>query len=335
MKATNPKTILEKATPLPKPFDPLTPTIFHEPWWLDAASGGCWEEVTVSSGGRTVGRFPFVRKDRLGFRALLAPGLTHFLGPAVDEGNGGTVSRNLRRGEITRDLIEKLPPFGFFDQNCHRGIPDALPFTQKDFSVFAFFTYEIAPAAEDKIWKGMRDKTRNVIRRAQEQTDLIDLEPAAFRALYDANLEKRGKAFNYMFHDHALPAMEAALHRGRGRVLGAQDKSGRTLAAIFYIWDDQTTYYLVTTRTPDAHSGVVSRLIWEAIRESAAHGRIFDFDGVGTNGSVLFYTAFGGEVRPRYCIQRSTPIYSAIRFSLLQSRAIKGRLEAFRARLLG
>ncbi len=42
----------------------------------------------------------------------------------------------------------------------------------------------------------MRDKTRNVIRRAQEKTELFDVEPDAFCALYEANLQNRGKHSN-------------------------------------------------------------------------------------------------------------------------------------------
>ena len=183
-----------KKVALPHPVkDPLVPTIFHEPWWLEAASGGQYEEVTVNSGGRTMGRLPFVRRKSLGFTICEPPELTHFLGPAVDEGNGGTVSRNLRRGEITRELIEKLPAFHHFTQWLHRGIPDALPFVQHNFTVEAVFTYEVAPGPEQAIWRNMRDKTRNVIRRAQEQTELVDLEPAAFSALYDANLQRKGQ----------------------------------------------------------------------------------------------------------------------------------------------
>jgi hypothetical protein len=66
----NPHHAPVRATPLHRSRDPLTPTIFHEPWWLEAASGGQYEEVTVSSGGRTVGRLPFVRRKSLRFTHL-------------------------------------------------------------------------------------------------------------------------------------------------------------------------------------------------------------------------------------------------------------------------
>ncbi len=314
------------------PRDPLVPTIFHESWWLEAATGGRYEEVVVRSGGRTVGRLPYVRKSRLGFTSFIPPEMTHFLGPAVDEGTGNVESRNQTRNEITLELIGKLPPFGYFYQQLHRGVPDTLPFIQHGFTTELLFTYEVMPAPEETIWKGMRDKTRNVIRRAQEKTGLMDIEPAAFCAFYEANLQDRGKHSNYMFGPDAQFLLETAVQRGRGRVLGARDESGTVLAAIFYVWDDEVTYYMLTTRAHDTHSGVVSRLIWEAMRDSAAHGRIFDFDVVGTAGSVLFYTAFGGEVRPRYLVRRITPAYSIMQSSLLRSRRMAESLRSLYAR---
>jgi hypothetical protein len=89
---------------------------------------------------------------------------------------------------------------------------------------------------------------------------------------------------------------------------------------IFYVWDAAVTYYMLTTRTRDSHNGVVSMLLWEAMRESAAKGRVFDFGGIGTIGSVLFYSAFGGEVRQRFVAERWTPLYRIARFAVPRLR---------------
>jgi lipid II:glycine glycyltransferase (peptidoglycan interpeptide bridge formation enzyme) len=259
--------------------------------------------------------------------------MTHFLGPAVDEGNGSAESRNMRRNEITMDLIRKLPRFGYFYQQFHRGIPDTLPFIQHGFTTELLFTYEVMPAPEETIWRNMRDKTRNVIRRAQEKTELFDVEPDAFCALYEATLQNRGKHSNYMFGPDARFLLATALERRRGRLLGARDENGAVLAAICYVWDDQVSYYMLTTRAHDTHNGVVSQLIWEAMRDSAARGLIFDFDVVGTAGSVLFYTAFGGDVRPRYLVKRITPTYSAMQTSLVNARRMAENLRSLWGRM--
>ena len=300
--------------------DPLAPTIFHEPWWLDAATQGQWEEVTVSLGGQTVGRLPFRRKRRLGMTACEMPDLVHFLGPAINEGSGGSGTRALRREQITRELIHVMPRLDHFSQRFHGGVPDTLPFLHEGYQTTVGFTIELAPAPEEVLWRRLRDKTRNVIRRAQEQTHIVDLEPDEFSSFYEDNLRVRGRV-NHMFSSATGTAVfKAAVERQRGRLLASKTKPGSVTAAIFFVWDDRASHYLLTTRTPDAHNGCVSLLIWEAVRASAAQGRIFDFGGVGSRGASLLYAGFGGEVRPRYQVNRTSFRYAVARDAFVFAR---------------
>ncbi len=49
-------------------------TIFHEPWWLEAATQSNYREVTVESGGNLQGRLPYFERSRVpGFRVLGMP----------------------------------------------------------------------------------------------------------------------------------------------------------------------------------------------------------------------------------------------------------------------
>lgn len=318
----------------PKPIandarrDPLIPTIFHEPWWLEAASRGRYEEVTVRSGDRDVGRLPYLRERRLGMHECILPDLTPFLGPAVDEGEGRAVQRLIRRRRIIHELLDKLPPHSRFRQRLHGGSADALPFLEYRFSSDAEYTYEIAPAPCEALWVNVRDTTRRVVRRAGERSTLIDIEPSLFQHLYETNLRRRGKTFNYMWDNGATPLFEAAIARGRGRLLAARDAAGRIGAGIFFAWDHRTTYLLLSTRSPGAHSGLMSLLIWEAIKQSAAVGRVFDFGGVGTQGSFLFYAGFGGEATPRIVVQQASPIFRMADLTMRKMRSASGKLIA-------
>ena len=284
-------------------FDPVTPTVFHEPWWLDAASDGNYREVTVTNGGKVVGRLPFTIA-RMPARCTLCemPELTHFLGPAIDPGAGAPANRALKRDGILRELLEKLPEFTGFYQKFHRELSDALMFQEAGYRTAVQFTYEIEPAAEAEMWAAMRDKTRNVIRRGLEQYKVFDFEdPAAFAEMYDVNLKKRGLENHYR---RIRPVCEAALAANQGRIIAARDASGETVAAIFYVWDARAGYYLLTTRNSNAANNAVSMLIWHGIQDCASRGLVFDFDGVATSGSRVFYTGFGGRIVPRYVVYR-------------------------------
>ncbi len=286
-------------------FDPLCPTVFHSRWWLDVVSDGQWRQAEVSSGGRIVGRFPYVIGRMPGGHALCGmPPITHFLGPAVDEGEGAACNRALKRAQITRELLERMPRTSGFYHKLHREIQDTLLFQEHGFATSVQFTFELAPAGADLLWRSMRDKTRNVIRRAGEVTEVERCrDPVEFTVAYNRHLAQRGLRNHY--DDCLLRRLcVAAAAHGQGEILVARGGQGEIIAGIFCIWDATSTYYLLTTRDAGAGNGVVALLLWQAIQQSAARGLIFDFDGVGVQGSRLFFTGFGGVVRPRYIVSR-------------------------------
>lgn len=290
---------------LPAERDPLTPTVFHAPWWLDIVSGGDWQEACVMAAGKPVGRFPYVTgRMPAGHRLCSMPPITHFLGPAIDEGKGSACNRALRRAQITRELLEQMPRASGFYHKLNRTVTDTLVFQERGFTTGVQFTFEIAPAPKDVLWRAMRDKTRNVIRRAEEtHTVGVCYDPVEFTTAYNRNLARRGAQNHY---DTALlnRLCATAIARGQGQILTARDALGNIAASIFCVCDDNSTYYLLTTRHEAAGNGAVALLLWAAIQESAERGLIFDFDGVGVHGSRLFFTGFGGAIRPRYIVSR-------------------------------
>jgi hypothetical protein len=96
-------------------------------------------------------------------------------------------------------------------------------------------------------------------------------------------------------------------------VLAARDAAGTIVAAIFYVWDQRSAYYMLTTRAKDAGNGAVSLLLWSAMCHASGLGLIFDFAGVGSNsGRALFSAGFGGTVAPRYVASRYTSTHLAM-----------------------
>lgn len=284
---------------------PLVPTVFHEDWWLDAATDGNYSVVEVNASGRVVGRLPFLMRARFGLRGIWTPPLTHFLGPGVDEGSGSRNSRFLRRMEITRELILKLPRSAWQCIRCHRGISDAIAFQERSFKTYAQFTHELAAAPVAELWRQMRDKTRNVIRRAAEELRVDELRDVdAFIRIYQSHLDTR-RIRNTLDFATARRVLTAALERNRGRILAARDARNEIVAANFCAWDNDAAYYVLCTRSEVAGNGASSLLLWEAIQRAAARGLAFDFAGLGGNGSVLHYAGFGATVATRFVAIRA------------------------------
>jgi hypothetical protein len=290
----------------PPCWDPMAPTIFHEDWWLEIATGGRFAIAEVKDAGRTVGRLPYCVTSRFGMKMIRMPALTYFLGPAVDEGVGNPTTRSLRRLEITREMLGQLPRTAWQYVKCHRRIPDVIAFQELGFRAYVQFTHEIAPNPVAVLWQQMRSKTRNAIRRATELFSVTEMTDAAeFMRLFATNLEAKGLKI-----DIDVPLCQkiiaSALGRNRGAILAARDENNQLVAANVCVWDELSYYYLLSTRCDGAGNGAISLLLWEAIKESSRKGLLFDFAGLGNAGSVRLYSGFGGSVSGRYTAVRST-----------------------------
>jgi hypothetical protein len=293
-------------------------TIFHEPWWLEIACDGHYREAVVTSDGKAIGRLPYACVSKFSRLTLIGmPNLTHVLGPSFAPQYANPDLRSLKQLAITRQLIAQLPRAIHTSFRLHAGIHDTLAFNEAGFQTSVNFTVVIPPAPADTIWRQMRDKTRNVIRRAQERHTVGELEdPAQFLDLYEGNLKERGIHNNYDAR-LCLPLIAGAVQRGVGRMTVARDPMGTEQGAVFTIWDEKAAYYLMSTRAKAAMNGVVNLLIWDAIQHAAAKGLSFDMDMLhvkrGSLPNHLLLTGFGGMLAPRFVVSRTSPMVRVAR----------------------
>lgn len=295
-----------EARPLRPLADPLTPTIFHEPWWLETVTSGEYEKIELSDNGRIVGRLYYFLRRRGGLKYSIMPPMTHFLGPAVIDDGGSASTRFLRKANIIHALIQKLPPAAIYQYKCHRDITDAIAFQQEKFHTAVQFTYEVFPNAEEELWKNLRSEKRKKIRSAQRSLTVSDIkDPLEFWQFYDANLQQKG-THNICDQKICCRLIEKCLSRNYGRIYAAYDKNHQLVAAVFCVWDATSSYYFMSTRSSDAHHGAISLLAWEAMKDASTRGLIFDFDGLNNSKAVLFFTEFGGIISPRYIVTRHT-----------------------------
>jgi hypothetical protein len=295
-------------------LDLLSPTIFHEPWWLEIASAGKYEETIVESGGRMVGRLPFFTKRRaFGLKSLEMPALTYLLGPAIlpEFATCGAV-RSLKAFHIVKKLVNALPPAWHASFRLHADTGNALAFAAAGFQVSVDQSVEILADEQEVLWRQMRDKNRNMIRRAREHLTIRpSTEPGFFSRFYQECLNEAGKQNTY---DEAVvePLVVNASSRQVGRVLVADRPDGTPEAAIFTVWDAKREYYLMSARRRTAHSGAINLLIWEALCSAAESGRIFDMAGIHVLApnvpNLVLLTGFGGTIVTRLRVARTHPI---------------------------
>lgn len=296
---------------------PLPGTLFHEHWWLDAATKGRFRETTVSRGGRVVGRLPFVTARKLGFVVCTMPPFTHLLGPVVDPGKGKPQSQLLQRVSIVRELIGQLPPFDSFKQALDSSIADGLAFQEHGFHVSAQYTFEIdCRGALEDLWNGLHTKTRQHIRRAEEKFSVSSVEdPNEFVHFYLGNLRKRGVASDIDFETFR-DVFDQTRARDSGEILCARWPDGRATAMTYLVWGHGKMYYLLSTRAKDAgDNGSVNLLIWSAIKRARDRGLLLDLDGVSTVGTARFLSGFNGAIKVRMIARRSSVLFDAMQFA--------------------
>jgi hypothetical protein len=238
--------------------------------------------------------------------------MVHVLGPALSARPAtGRPVPPTKEILLIGELLAQLPRASHISFRLHGGIAQTLAFDAAGFTNTAHYTVEITPAPPLVLWRNLRDKTRNVIRRAREQmaVDGTALNPSSFFDFYEANLRAKG-AVNHYDRQRTVSLIDAALRRGVGHVLAVLDPSGQPQAALFAVWDRRSEYYLMSTRREGAMNGATSLLIWESLVHAGSLDLIFDMDGIhvtqGALPNFLLLTGFGGTIRPRFQVSRSS-----------------------------
>jgi hypothetical protein len=300
------------------PFSTELPgTVFHEHWWLAAATNGSFQEVTASSGGRIVGRLPFVMRKKMGFAECRMPPFTHILGPVVDAGAGKRQTQLLRRLSIIRTLIDQLPRFDLFRQALDLSILDGLAFQDRGFYVQPQYTFEIDCRADvEALWGAMHSKVRQHVRRAEEKFVVANIDdPQEFVHFYIENLKKRQRASNFNWETFA-EIFHQSCARDSGEILSARWPDGRSAAMAFLVWGHGRMYYLLSTRADDENdNGSMNLLIWSAMKRANNRGLMFDLDGVSTSGTARFLSGFDGSPKLRLVVRRARPVYSVTQYA--------------------
>jgi hypothetical protein len=308
--------------------DDVAYSIFHEPWWLDIATGGDWSVAQVVRGKEVVGELPYY-STRMGmWRVSHLPPLTRTLGPVIKPAGLDASHEQHHRLSIASELIGQLPHFDSFFQLFDPRVEDALAFALRGFTVSARYTLQIAPdCTVDEAWARLHSKTRNVIRSAERQLTVAPIAtPSEFLQFYEANLLERSRT-NAYGSAVMRQLVNEFVARKAGHLLGAYGPGGRLMAAIGLVWDRHAMYYLLSSRALGAHGGSISLLIWLGIQRALERKLTFDFDGFPSAATYHFLDGFGGALKQRLGVERLGTMYSVAR--TLKRRIAPGSTAVF------
>lgn len=289
-------------------------SVFHEPWWLDITAEGVWDVATVTNRNEVIAEMPYMLHRKGPWLLSTQPPLTRTLGPIIKPAHQSSDQDWRDQIQITVELISKLPRCVLFEQTLDTRIGEAIAFALNNFSVSTSFTLTVPPErSEEDVWRQMRPNTRNLIRRAEERVMVSEIVSAAeFVDFYDANLAERTR--RNVYGSQLMRRLVAEVIRRKAGVSLGAFADGKTLcAAVTLVWDRSTLYYLLSTRSTQAHAGCVALLLWRALRIARERNLTFDFDGIPNMQILTFLSGFGGTPAQRLTVERSRLDYAALR----------------------
>jgi hypothetical protein len=279
-------------------------TIFHEDWWLDIVAPGRWAEVTAEHG-----YLRYAHSSRLMFRSIKMPPLTRTLGPVLKVEGKKAETRQRAMFTTVCDLLDQLSGYDLIRFRLDPSLTDVVPFQARGYQTSLQHTLLVdCRAPVDDLWAGMRDKTRNIVRRAQDSLSVVEIDDAErFVRFYIDNLEGNKSYFDLGL----VPRIhQAALARGQARIVAAVDRRGTVHAQTFFIWDDHSYYYFLSSRNETvAHAGAVSQLLWIGMQHAHRLGLTFDFDGITSEARYQFLVGFGGQSATRFIVSKGLFLY--------------------------
>lgn len=295
-------------------------SLFSQPWWLDAVSPGAWDAVEIERDGKLLARLPYLySKGRLGLH-LGMPMLTQTLGPWIAPMEGKISKKFGREKDLIFELIEKLPDYAYFTQNCHYSVTNWMPWLWKGFEQTTRYTYVLEDLSDrDALFQGFDTKIRGDIRKASKQVEVLtDVSLDEFLELNNKVFERQGISTPYQ-SDLVRRIDDACRERGCRKIFMAKDSQGRGHAAAYMVWNEDSAYYLLGGSDPELrNSGATSLVLWEAIQFASGISRVFDFEGSMLEPVERYVRAFGGVPKPYFNITHRKSKKYRIKSSLQQ-----------------
>jgi len=284
--------------------------VFWQPWWLDAVCPHAWGVcLAKDEGGKIIGVLPYFLTRKWGLSAIDMPALTPYLGPWYDfPAQLKLTNRYALEHTIQTELIKQLPAVFFFRQRWHPQLVNALPFRWNRYRLEIKYTYCLNLDAQE-VFSGFASALRNNISNAAKRYTLErSISGEGFYAMNGHAFAAQKMKMPYTEVQFQKLAGQAQFHQAQSVYWDTEPNSAKKVAAIYIAKDQNYAYLLATGRIPEAHSGAVAWLIWQALQDLTQEGiKVFDFEGSSLRGVEGFFRQFGGELKMGLVIRAVRP----------------------------
>ena len=296
--------------------------LFMQAWWLDAVcmpENKVWDVLLCEENGKIVGAMPYHLLKKWGFKIILQPQLTQYSGVWIDYPKEMKLHKRYSfEKRVMDNLIDQLEKLNvsYYSQNFHHFFSNWQPFYWKNFKQTTRYTYQIKDLSDlENCFDNFSYAKQKHIKKENEDFS-IDFSVSAdeFYRFHRDCLKQKGAEIIYS-RELLFSIYNEAAKRGQGKIIALKDKNESLHSALFFVWDENAAYALISAINPRFKSdGASTKVFWEAIKFVSDKTKVFDFEGSMIEGVAQSFQQFGAEQVPYFNI---TKPYSKI-FSLLQ-----------------
>ncbi|MGH9814868.1 MAG: GNAT family N-acetyltransferase [Candidatus Acidiferrales bacterium] len=283
-------------------------TVFHYSWWLECTTPR-FEILAARDGtGAVVGGIPLPRARRWGLELIHPPVLTPYLGPVFDlrgaEANSERLSWMRGCGELLAQHIEKFDSF-----RCTAGAcaPDLQGLLWAGFRAELAYTFRFSAASSKSAAEGIARTHKQQLVKARRLNLTVSREDKVAELLELSTQTFARQGLKSPYHTETVKRLwAAAQERGQAQIYVARTPGGNAVAALLTVHDRRTTYQIISG-VDTAHRELPGpyAVLWQAVEDTLAAGRDFDFEGSGLRGVERFYRRWGAAAVPVWKIEKA------------------------------
>lgn len=291
--------------------------IFLKSWWLDAVcEGGEWRAESYGVNGNIESVFVYFIKKKFGFKYIVMPQLTQFLGEyhIVDNQSVNKPISYGKRKEISNYFIDLLPNTAFSTICMNRSFQYWSPYFWKGFNQTTKYSYRISKELQmSQIYSNFEYSKQKNIRKAEKVVTVqFDMSPEAFYEHHRQTLAEQNRKISYSYNLFKN-IYDACRANDNCRILSAVDSDGNIQCALFVIWDENSLYTLISSFPSKYRNfGTGDLLMYKAIELAKMMELDFDFEGSMIENVETSFRRFGAIPVEYYQIFKSNKFFSII-----------------------
>jgi lipid II:glycine glycyltransferase (peptidoglycan interpeptide bridge formation enzyme) len=205
-------------------------------------------------------------------------------------------------------FINNLPKFDYFNMNFHYSINNWLPFFWKNFKQTTRYTYIID---KDMTIKELSKNFETDIRRRRRKAEEFGVkvsESEDIKKFYELNkmtFKRQNRNIPYSF-EFVEKLYTKCKENSACKILFAKDKNNIPIAGGFFVYDNNTVFYLMGGIDPNKKDlGGMDVVLYKGIKFALSTNRDFDFEGSMVESIEKYFRSFGAIQKQYFQISKT------------------------------